>query len=173
MIELSSLGNKVIHVDAISPCIQSNIPILLKNCYKQKASGTLISKNKCKNYLINGIVKLDNVVVLTLSMSDFVDMTTLGINMQKIMQGFEDIIITVSQNMKQRIFSIIISKERVDKIVVTIESEFNEYIKHKHLLINISETKSMITIIGAEFSKTAGIAGKIFNILDNNKINII
>ena len=65
MAELSSLGNKVIHINAISPCISANIPILLKNCYNHDCEGTLICGEKYENYLINGIVKLDNVLILT------------------------------------------------------------------------------------------------------------
>lgn len=173
MAELSSLGNKVVHVDAISPCVQSNIPIFLKNCYKKRSKGTLISKNKCKNYLINGIVKLDNVIILTLSLNDFMNATAFAIDMQKIMQNFEDIIITVSQNIKQRIFSIIVVNTTcTDKFIKEIENKFNKYMKDKDLLIHSSESKSMITIIGADFSKTTGISGKIFSILNDNRINI-
>ena len=79
MAELSSLGNKVIHINAISPCISANIPIFLKNCYNHDCEGTLICGEKYENYLINGIVKLDNVLILTFRLTELADITEFSI----------------------------------------------------------------------------------------------
>ena len=61
--EMSSLGNKVVHIDAIYPCVEKNIPIFLRNVYNKSFQGTKISREKYENYIVNGIIKMDDVSV--------------------------------------------------------------------------------------------------------------
>ena len=109
MAEMSSLGNKVIHIKAITPCITEKIPILLKNCYNPTARGTLISQESSNKYLVNGVVKLDNVVVITISFNEYIDMNDCCIKIQSIIGKFESDIITISQNVKQRVINLVIT----------------------------------------------------------------
>ena len=172
MAELSSLGNKVLHINAIAPCISENIPILLKNCYNKTAIGTFINNQECRNYYINGIVKCDNVVILRYKLTEFINMTDFAIRLQKILQNFEDAIITISQNIKQKVVSIIILENRIEKLEENINNEFKIELEKKDFAIEIGKTNSMITIVGADLSGVVGISGKIFNTLQKNNINI-
>ena len=170
MAELSSLGNKVIHVGAIAPCITNKIPILLKNCYNLEAEGTLISSQEYNNYPINGIVKLDGVVVVMLSLNEFVNLTSVAISLQKLLGDYSDVIITISQNIKQRKIAILIEDSRLDEFIKNIKDCISAY--DDNISLSVSERGSMITIIGANFSKMVGISGKLLNILGENNINI-
>ena len=173
MIELSSLGNKVIHIDAISPCLRKNIPILIKNCYNPSSIGTIICKEKYQNYYVNSIVKMDNVFILKINIyGENINITDFNIKLQHILYHFQDKIITISQNIKQKIVSIILTKEKSDYLINILTETFHKEIKENNILITIGKVKSMITIIGADFSNVVGVSGKIFNILQNNNINI-
>ena len=172
MAELSSLGNKIIHIKAIAPCISAKIPILLKNCYNKSGEGTLISNSELKNYNINGIVKRDNVVVLKYAISDLVDITDFTISLQKLLPNFIDSIITISQNLTQRTISMIVLKSRLDDFLNHIQTNIINKFDNKGIETSISELSSVITIVGSNLSKAVGISGKIFSVLQKHKINI-
>ena len=170
MSELSSLGNKILHIDAIAPCVSNHIPIVLKNCYNLNCKGTIVSHEKCRNFLINGIVKLDNVNVLTIALNEFADIFDIASRMQNMLKTYEDSLITLSQNIKQKRICILTKSGSSEKIY----NEINDFLSQNKntTSIVIGDTKSMITIIGADLINTCGLSGKIFNILERNNINI-
>lgn len=171
MAELSSLGNQVIHIDAITNCKDNNIPIIIKNCYNINSKGTIISNKKCENYYVNSIVKMDNLFIVKLIPSELIDITELSIKLQHILKNYNDVIITISQNIKQRVISLVLTdSSNTDKLLNLIKTKFK---KDKDCLnIEISNKSSMITVLGADFSNVIGLAGKIFNTLQNNNINV-
>ena len=172
MAELSSLGNKVIHINAISPCISANIPIFLKNCYNHDCEGTLICGEKYENYLINGIVKLDNVLILTFRLTELADITEFSIKLQKILKNYDDIVITVSQSFKQRKTSIMVCTSRLNDLLNDVNNVFDDVLSKDYISIEQTKSMSLITIIGSDLSSVIGISGKIFTVLEENNINI-
>ena len=172
MAELSSLGNKVLHINAIAPCIMAHIPIIIRNCYNLNSEGTIISKDKFENYNINGIVKCDNVVILKYILGEYINITDFVIKLQKILQNFENDVITISQNLKQKIVSIIIKNNSLKELNEKVKSVFCENIKNNDIEIVCGKLNSMITIIGADLSGVVGISGTIFNTLKKNNINV-
>ena len=170
--EMSSLGNKVVHIDAIYPCVEKNIPIFLRNVYNQSLQGTKISKEKYENYIVNGIIKMDNVSILKLRIGTRIDMAKVFIKMQKILKNYNDDVITISQNTKQRLFSAVVATKKISSITEKIKTTFDNYIRKKNLFVNEESDKSIISVIGANFSTFAGISGQIFDVLQKNNINI-
>lgn len=170
--EMSSLGNKVVHIDAIYPCVEKNIPIFLRNVYNQSLQGTKISKEKYENYIVNGIIKMDDVSVLKLNIGVRIDMMKTIVKMQKILKFYNDDVATISQNTKQRLFSVALATKKMSAILGKIKATFDNDIRKKNLFVNEDSNKSIISVIGANFSTFAGISGKIFDILQKNNINI-
>lgn len=170
--EMSSLGNKVVHIDAIYPCVEKNIPIFLRNVYNQSFQGTKISKEKYENYIVNGIIKIDDVSILKLQIGARANMNKTFIKMQKLLKFYNDDVITISQNTKQRLFSAIIMAKKMPVILEKVKIIFDNDVRKKNLSINEENNKSIISVIGANFSTFAGISGKIFDVLQKNNINI-
>lgn len=170
--EMSSLGNKVVHIDAIYPCVEKNIPIFLRNVYNKSFQGTKISREKYENYIVNGIIKMDDVSVLKLNIGVRVDMFKTIVKIQKILHFYNDDVITISQNTKQRLFSAAIATKKMPEILGKIKATFDNDIRKKNLFVNEDDNKSVISVIGANFSTFAGISGKIFDVLQKNNINI-
>ena len=171
MIELASLGNKVLHVNSIAHCVSHNIPIVLKNCYNPNFPGTTITRNTHGNYLIDSIIKLDGVAVISFKINEFADITAVAIKVQKIVKYFEDIVITISQNLKQKLLSLIVQDTRLEEMMELFKKNFSSNGQNS-VVISKSESKTMITIVGSGFRDMIGISGKIFNVLNKHKIGI-
>lgn len=170
MRELSSLGNKVVHVDAITPCITANIPILLKNCYNTSFPGTLIASDGNSD-AINGIVKLDGLSTLTLQINEMVDIDKFAIKLQETIGQFRDYIVSFSQNINQRIFAAVI-KNKADDFIKKITEIFGHHIDIGDIKITQSEPRSMITVLGSNLINSVGVSGQIFGILQKEHINV-
>ena len=136
--------DKILHTDAIAPCVSKNIPIVLKNFYNLQCKGTIVCNEKCKNFLINGIVKLDNVNVETISLNEFADIFDIASRIQKLLKTHEDSLITLSQNIKQKRICILTKSGSSEKIY----NEINNFLSQNKngTSIVIGDTKSMITI---------------------------
>ena len=170
MEELSSLGNKVVCMKAILPCIKNNIPIVLKNCYNINNEGTLISNEENDKLNINGITKLDNVCVITILTGEHINNEKLLSKLYKIIKIYKNDIITISINVIQQIVTII-SKSDVELYDILKEKiigeKYNNFIK-----INMKNKISMITIVGSKLYNLIGVSGTIFGSLQENNINV-
>ena len=171
MAELSSLGNKVVHIDAIAPCIAAEIPIFLKNCHNPDNEGTKISKEEYQNYFINGIVKMDGVYVVTILFDAYTNTLNITGQLQELYDTYSDIIITISQNIKQRRLSLLVSGDNIHDFTTDLTNIISKN-KNNNIKINTEGSMSMITIVGAYFATFAGLSGKIFSVLEKNNINI-
>lgn len=149
MQELSSCGNKVLHVNAIAPCISKNIPIILKNCCNPSHKGTIISNKKSnKNYTINCINKINNISVISVYFNEIEKFTKISNKIQNILKNYNNSIITFSQNIKQKNIILLIHNTASEQLLLDIKS----YIKqNNNCTLDIEQKKAIITII---FSKT-------------------
>ena len=172
MAELSSLGNKVLHINAIAPCIKNNIPIILRNCYNTSCDGTLIGNKEAKNYCINGIAKCDNVEIVKLKLGEYIDMTEFSIKLQNIIKVIEDGVITISQNIKQKQISILMLKTKTTQFNEMLDNLFKHEIKNEEFTIEKWSNKAMISVVGEDFLQSVGLAGNIFNALKKNNISV-
>ena len=172
MAELSSLGNKVLHINAIAPCIKNNIPIILRNCYNTTCDGTLIGNKEAQHYCINGIAKCDNVEIVKLKLGEYIDITEFSIKLQNIIKNIEDGVITISQNIKQKQISILMLKTKTTQFNEMLNNLFKNEIENEELTPNITSNKSVISVVGSGFANSKGVAGSIFDILKQNNINI-
>ena len=115
---------------------------------------------------------MDDVSVLKLNIGVRIDMMKTIVKMQKILKFYNDDVATISQNTKQRLFSVVLATKKMSAILGKIKATFDNDIRKKNLFVNEDSNKSIISVIGANFSTFAGISGKIFDILQKNNINI-
>lgn len=166
MQELSSCGNKVLHVNAIAPCISKNIPIILKNCYNPLCKGTTISNKKnSKNYTINCINKINNISAISIYFKDVEKLTKTSNKIQNILKNCNDYIITFSQNIRQKNILLLIHNTVSEQLLLNIKS----YIKQNNsCILDVNQKKAIITIV---FSKTKLTNKK--NIILNKTLNVL
>ena len=171
MQELSSCGNKVLHVNAIAPCISKNIPIILKNCYNPSHKGTIISNKKnSKNYTINCINKINNISLISICFDDFEKLNKISNKIQNMLKNYNDLIITFLQNIRQKNILLLMHNNTASEQLLL---DLKSYIKqNNNCNLDIDQEKAMITII---FSKAKSTNVNIFlnKALDTlNKKNI-
>ncbi len=171
MLEMASLGAKVMQPASIQDARLSRIDIEVKSSFKNK-SGTLITKRKniINHSIITGISSTQNDAKVTLvgikdkpgvAASIFKPLSESSINVDMVVQN-------ISANGKETDLTFTIKSDDLSKTRKITNS--NKKIKYKKLLFDKNVSK--VSIIGVGMITTPGVTYRMFQALAKHKINI-
>ena len=171
MLEMASLGAKVMQPASIQDARLSRIDIEVKSSFKNK-SGTLITKRKniINHSIITGISSTQNDAKVTLvgikdkpgvAASIFKPLSESSINVDMVVQN-------ISANGKETDLTFTIKSNDLSKTRKITNS--NKKIKYKKLLFDKNVSK--VSIIGVGMITTPGVTYRMFQALAKHKINI-
>lgn len=175
-IELSNFGAKVIYPPTIFPVYHKNIPIYVRNTFKQDSKGTLIknilpSKN---GKIIKGISSINDTALITIQGLGMVGV--IGVN-KRIFSTLADngiSVFIVSQASSENSTSIGISTQDAALSKKVLSKEFEEEITMGSINeIIVEYDLATIAIVGQNMKNVPGIAGRFFGALGRNGISIV
>ena len=171
MLELASLGAKVLHNRCVEIGMKYDIPIVVKSSFAENSTGTLVDSTiNMEHEYINGVTKDDKVGRITLlglssesgkTYNIFKLMAENKINVDIIVQS-------VNQN-TQKDLSFTVNTSNLNK-AVNILKKHQEEVGIQEILYY--ENLSKISIVGLSMVNDPGIAAKIFEALYENNINM-
>lgn len=172
--ELSHFGAKVIYPPTIFPVLQEGIPIRIKNTMNPDAAGTFISNNKSSGKAIKGISSINDTCLITIQGIGMVGV--IGIN-HRLFEALADAnvsVFLVSQASSENSTSLAIKNGDAERADAAIRKEFAKEIELGDINnIIIEKDLATIAIVGENMKHTPGIAGKLFQTLGRNGINVI
>lgn len=173
--ELSHFGAKVIYPPTILPVYRRKIPIRIKNTMDSEAQGTLIDYEKKlgSERVIKGISSISGITLLTLQGAGMVGVTGISMRMFTALAKESINVILISQASSENSISVAVQQTDALKAQVAIESEFAHEIGIGYINGVLPEKDlSIVAIVGENMKESAGIAGKLFNTLGKNGVNI-
>ena len=172
MLELSSMGAKVLHNRCVEIGKKYSVPIYVKSTFEKSSRGTLVTNNKeaLEDLLINGVTKDDYISRITIvglenkigrTYKLFKILSENHINVDIIVQSFgehitKDIAFTVKMNDLEKTLEVL---------------EANKEALHSEAILH-SENLSKVSIIGVGIANKPGIAASLFEALYENNINM-
>ncbi len=170
MLELSSLGAKVLHNRCVEIGKKYNVPIYVKSTFEKDSIGTLVTNHDLEDLVINGVAKDDYISRITIVGMDnkigrtytlFKLLSENQINVDVIIQSFgehisKDISFTVKMNDLQKTLHVL--------------EENKSLLKAKEILH--CEDLSKVSIIGVGIANKPGVAATMFEALYENNINM-
>ncbi len=175
-IELSNFGAKVIYPPTIFPVYHKNIPIYVRNTFKQESKGTLIknilpSKN---GKIIKGISSINDTALITIQGLGMVGV--IGVN-KRIFSTLADYgisVFIVSQASSENSTSIGVRSQDAPLSQKVLSEEFAEEIAMGSINeIIVEYDLATIAIVGQNMKHVPGIAGRFFGALGRNGISIV
>ena len=171
MLEMASLGSKVMQPHSIQDARLNRINIEVKSSFLNK-SGTLITKKKniINNKIITGISSTENDSKITLlgvkdrpgiAASIFKPLSKNSINVDMVVQN-------ISSNGKETDLTFTIKTYDLAKTKKIIKN--NKFISFKKMIFDTNVSK--VSIIGVGMVTTPGVTFRMFQALANQKINI-
>lgn len=174
--ELSHFGAKVIYPPTILPVYKKGIPVRIKNTLDPEAEGTLITASKLngKDLPIKGISSISNITLITIQGLGMVGVTGISARLFGALARQNINVILISQASSENSISFAIDLASTNKAEAAIRQEFEREIQLDQInKITIEENLAIVAIVGENMKHATGVAGKLFNTIGKNGINII
>ncbi len=175
--ELCNFGVKVIFPPSIYPVYHKNIPISIRNFKDLKAKGTLISNQQVATPVhkpIKGISSITDTCLITVRGLGMVGVVGVNYRIFKALADSGISVFFVSQTASENNTSIAVKTECAERAAEVLRETFakemaigeiSEVVVDRHL--------ATVAIVGEQMRHTPGIAGKLFDTLGRNGINVI
>lgn len=174
--ELSHFGAKVIYPPTILPVYKKSIPVRIKNTLDPDAEGTLITESKLngKDLPIKGISSISDITLVTIQGLGMVGVTGISARLFGALAKQNINVILISQASSENSISFAIDSASSTKAEAAIRLEFEREIQLDQInKITIEDDLAIVAIVGENMKHATGVAGKLFNTIGKNGINII
>ncbi len=174
--ELCNFGAKVIYPPTIYPVFHKNIPIRIKNTFNKNAAGTLISNESSveKGKPIKGISSINDTCLITISGLSMVGVIGVNSRIFNVLAKNGISVFLVAQTSSEHNTSFAIRNEDATKAVKVLKEEFSAEMQTGEITaISDEHNLATVAIVGENMKHTPGVAGKLFNTLGRNGINVI
>lgn len=174
--ELCNFGAKVIYPPTIYPVFHKNIPILIKNTFNPEAPGTCISEQRpgTEGKAIKGISSINDTCLITVSGLGMVGIIGINARIFNALAKNGVSVFLVSQASSENNTSFAVRNADADLAVHVLEDEFATELQAGAISdITAEPNLATVAIVGENMKHTTGIAGKLFNTLGRNGINVI
>jgi len=173
--ELSHFGTKVIHPAAMQPAYERNIPLRIRNTFNPDFAGTAITRNRANlEYLISGISSIQKISLLRVQGSGMIGVTGISSRLFSSLARANINIILITQASSEHTICFAVTPDQAPRAKDAIEREFSLEIQ-SHLIdrVIVEKELSIVAVVGENMRHTPGIAGRLFQILGKNDINVV
>jgi aspartokinase/homoserine dehydrogenase 1 len=171
--ELSHFGASVLYPPTIQPILEKAIPIRIKNTFKPKDKGTLITKEKTNNTTVIGISHIANIALITLTGSGMVGISGFSKRLFESLAQENINIVLITQASSEHSICIGIETRNITNAQQTIQRAFETEIERGNVQMpTIEKGLAIVALVGEQMKNHHGISGKMFSALGRNNVNI-
>jgi aspartokinase/homoserine dehydrogenase 1 len=173
--EMSHFGAKVIYPPTLQPALQKQIPLLIKNTFNPTFPGTLVSAKSAQgNTPIKGISSISHIALLTLQGSGLFGVPGIAGRLFGSLAQAKINIILITQGSSEHSISFAVQPEHAPKAKKVVEAAF-EFEMQSVLVdpVKIEPDLAVVAVIGEHMRFQPGIAGRLFQALGKNGINVV
>ncbi|MCC8072064.1 MAG: bifunctional aspartate kinase/homoserine dehydrogenase I [Bacteroidales bacterium] len=175
--ELCNFGAKVIYPPTIYPVFHKSIPILIKNTFNPTAPGTCISDTlvpHSQGKMIKGISSINDTCLITVSGLGMVGIIGINARIFNALARNGVSVFLVSQASSENTTTFAVRNADAQRAVSALETEFLAELQTGEInAITVEHDLATVAIVGENMRHQAGVAGKLFNTLGRNGINVI
>ncbi len=173
--ELAYFGARVLHPKTMRPCVESNIPLRIKNTFNPDHPGTVIlAKGTGKNGAIKAVTAIKDLSLITVEGTGMVGVPGIAARTFGAVASSDVSVLLISQASSEQSICFSVPAAAADTVIESLSLEFTEELKRRDIdSIWAMRDVSIVTIVGAGMRGTPGISGRVFSSLGNNQINVI
>lgn len=173
--ELCNFGAKVIYPPTIYPVFHKNIPIRIKNTFNPEAPGTWITDEPShSDKPIKGISSINDTCLITVKGLGMVGVIGINSRIFNALAKKGVSVFLVSQAASENNTSFAVLNADSENAVKVLKEEFATELSTGEITEIIPEHDlATVAIVGENMKQTPGIAGRLFNTLGRNGINVI
>ena len=171
--ELSYFGAKVLHSATIAPAVAKRIPILIKNTFNPDAPGTLISRTADDDgKMAKGITSVGDLALLTLRGPGMVGVPGVAERVFGTLAARRVSVVLISQASSEHTICLGVRSTDASAAVDAIKTEFQFEFGEQLLEVDVKGDQAILAVVGEGMKGRPGVAGKVFDSLGRQNINI-
>jgi bifunctional aspartokinase / homoserine dehydrogenase 1 len=171
--ELSYFGAKVLHSATIAPAVAKQIPILIKNTFNPRASGTLIAgRDVPDGRLARGITAVGELELLTLRGAAMVGVPGVAERLFRALASRRVSVILISQASSEHTICFAVKAVDAGRGVDAIQREFRLEMHDRQMTVERRAEQAIVAVVGEGMKGRPGVSGKLFDALGQQNINI-
>src|SRR4051794_10881512 len=171
--ELSYFGAKVLHSATIAPAVAKRIPILIKNTFNPEAPGTLISRQATDDgRLAKGITSVGDLALLTLRGPGMVGVPGVAGRVFGTLAAKGVSVVLISQASSEHTICFSVRSADAARAVEAIRQEFQFEFHEQSMQVDVRSDQAILAVVGEGMKGRPGVAGKVFDSLGRQNINI-
>src|SRR4051812_47202718 len=171
--ELSYFGAKVLHSATIAPAVAKRIPILIKNTFNPGAPGTLISRKTGEDdHLAKGITAVGELALLTLRGPGMVGVPGVAGRVFGTLASKGVSVVLISQASSEHTICFSVRSADAARAVEAIRQEFQFEFHAQTMQVDVRRDQAILAVVGEGMKGRPGVAGKVFDSLGRQNINI-
>jgi bifunctional aspartokinase / homoserine dehydrogenase 1 len=173
--ELAYFGAKVLHPKTLNPVMQAAIPVWIRNSFSPEKIGTKITP---RGQSIGGGVKaltaIQDVALISVGGPGIVGLPDVVGRTFSTTAAVRANVLLISQSSSQNDICFIVSAADAKRTVEALRKEFAQDLAHEKVEhITIDTNIAIVAVVGENMRGTPGIAGKTFNALGRENVNLI
>lgn len=172
--ELSHFGAKVIYPPTIQPVMKKDIPVWIKNTFAPDDYGTLIQKEVGKNESsVRGISSMNKIALLSLEGSGMVGIPGFSKRLFEALANGAINVILITQSSSEHTICVAVDEANALVAKSLVDQSFSYEIETGKLEpVSLEQGLSILALVGDNMKSHPGIAGRLFEKLGRNGVNI-
>ena len=173
--ELAFYGAKVLHPKTVQPIVNRSIPLRVRNTFNPAQAGTLIGgRSQASETVIKAVTNINDVSMLTVSGKGMLGVPGIAGRTFLATAKAGANILMISQSSSEQSFCFTVIDPVAGDVKAAVEQELQREIQHKNIdSVEILSDIVIITVVGSGMRGTPGVAGRVFSLLGEHRINVL
>lgn len=189
--ELAYFGAQVLHPSAMVPCIDSNIPVYVRNIFNPAFEGTVIQgrcsslseankDNKVVNWRSNkgeipikGITSVDAVSLLTLEGASVIGGAEVAERFMGAMADADIDVLIITQASSESSITVVVPENQGEAALAALKSNFELELSRSNInSISLMNSMAIVAIVGEGMAMQSGVSASFMSSLAKANVNI-
>jgi bifunctional aspartokinase / homoserine dehydrogenase 1 len=173
--EMSHFGAKVIYPPTILPALAKGIPLYIKNTFNPSFSGTYIGIDAVDHdHSIKGISSINQICLITLQGSGLFGVPGISARLFGSLAKSGISVVLITQGSSETSITFAINPAQADAAKLAVDTEFAYELRSGQVEpLRIERDLSVVAVVGENMRYRPGIAGRLFQALGSNGVNIV
>ena len=173
--ELAFYGAKVLHPKTVQPIISRDIPLRVRNTFNPTLAGTVVgSRAHASETVIKAVTGIRDVSMLTVSGPGMLGVPGIAGRTFLATASAGASILMISQASSEQSFCFTVVDPLAQSVKEAVEAELRREILHNDIdSVDVLSDIVIITVVGSGMRGTPGVAGRVFSLLGDHRINVL
>ncbi len=171
--ELAYFGAGVIHPNAMTPAVEADIPIAIRNTFEPERSGTRIHPARRADRTVKGFATIDGMALCNLEGAGMMGVPGIASRLFGALREAGISVVMISQASSEHSICFAVPESEAGEVGEVVREAFFAEFHHGHLQrIDVTEGCSILAVVGDGMSGMPGVAATFFGALGKAGVNI-